>query len=326
MDILSANTPEKLKKAIEKFLQGDYSQEELVKAYNDAQKQAFGIRVIYDALPDVPISIDDPFDSLHSIWKWCEKADRTVDDILYSLGQQTIGKIINQFKKLRDFVPRVHSLVNSELQIKIQNETIAKIDKERKNLTEKKLKQMPGKIPSSSGKPLDILKDITSPLVLQAAVGSEMVIIRMRYEDEAVQSYLSKDPTFEDKLSQQSKVICEVVKKINKLVGSNTPTGKLLDIYYKLKDIPVEQQFNDVGHAYSFRDLYDVIFGNCNNLYASIDTVIKTFEEIQTKAEQKTDRASLKPAGIRRKVLLLVWGCILDLWEKFCRAFFDSQK
>jgi len=79
-----------------------------------------------------------------------------------------------------------------------------------------------------------------------------------------------------------------VLETLNKLADSKTPTGKLLDIFCKLKDIPLQRQFSDVGYAYSPIDLADVIFGNCNRLYTSIDNVIKTFEEIQTKAQQKT--------------------------------------
>ena len=80
------------------------------------------------------------------------------------------------------------------------------------------------------------------------------------------------------------------------MAGNNTSDGKLIDIYCKLRDIPRQQQYDEV--SYSFTDLADIIFGNCNRLYTSVDNVIKTLEEIKTKAKLKTDEThpQKKPA------------------------------
>ncbi len=283
MDTQTINTPEKLHQAIGKFLQSDYSHENLVEIYNDARKCAMRFRGDYSALPALPAHKDNPLDGLQDVMDWCIKSSEVVDDIVFNLERQTISKVINQLKKLRDFASRVLSLVNSKLREQAQKEARAKVENEYKNLNEKasrlKIEEMP----------LSHQIDIAAELNLK-----QHELLRRETED-MVQIYLSKDPTFKDRLSQPHKEICEMFGKINKLAGSNTPTGKLLDIYCKLKDIPLQRQFDAVGYAYSpIDDLTDVICSGCNRLYTSIDTVIKTFEEIQTKAEQHTAREQEK--------------------------------
>lgn len=291
MDIVTANTPAKLYEAISQFLQSDYSQDELVKTYNDARKQANSILVIYPVLPDVPSCINDPLDGLQSIRKWCEEAEKTVDDIVYSLGRQTIRKVISQFKKLRGFASNVLSLVDK----KLQNETRAKYAKKRAQEQARFQAEIDRRLlakQKTSAAASGIKSDVGSPLVLEAQIRADILeetgfilLPEECEENKAVQSYLSKDPTYNDRLSQPHKEICEVVEEINKLISSKTPTGKLLDIYCKLKNIPLQQQYNEIGRVYSLQNLADVILDNCSHLYSSVDNVIKTLENIQAKTE-----------------------------------------
>jgi hypothetical protein len=282
MDTQTINTPEKLHQDIVKFLESNYSHEDLVGTYNDARKCVIRFRGDYSAMPALPACKDNPLDGLQDVMDWCIKSSEIVDNIVFNLERQTIIATISQLKKLRDFPSRVLSIVNSKLKEQAQKEARAKVEKEYKNLNEKELR----------------LKSEKSPLDVMAELYLEEQKILRRETEDAVQIYLSKDLTFKDKLSHlHDEEINEVFETLNKLVGSDTPTGKLIDIYCKLKDIPLQRQFNDVGYAYSLNDLTDVIYSGCNRLYTSVDNVIKTFEEIQTKAEQKADLAKLKPEG-----------------------------
>jgi len=284
MDIKTINTPEQLHQVIVKFLESDYSHEDLVKTYNDARKCIIRFRGDYSALPVLPSFKDNALDGLQEVMEWCIKSSEVVNDIVFNLERETITKIIRQFKKLRDFANRILSLINGKLREQAQKEARAKVEKEYKNLNEK----------ASS------LKIEAMPLVRQAQVIGglqlkEQEILR-RETEETVQIYLSKDPTFKNKLSHlHDEEINEVFETLNKLAGSETPTGKLFDIYCKLKDIPFQRQFDDVGYAYFLNDLTDVICSGCSRLYTSVDNVIKTFEEIQTKAQQEAE-LDKKPA------------------------------
>lgn len=303
MDTQTINTPEKLHQSIVKFLESNYSHEDLVETYNDARKCAIGFRGIYSTLPPLPVCKDNPLDGLQDVMDWCIKSSEVVDDIVFNLERQTIITTISQLKKLRDFPRRILSLVNSKLKEQAQKEVRAKVEKEYKNLNEKALR----------------LKNEEMPLVRQIEVGGELQreaheLLRRETED-IVQNYLSKDTTFKDKLSHlRDEEINEVFETLNKLVGSDTPTGRLLDIYCKLKDISLQRQFDDVGYSYFLDDFTDMICCGCNRLYTSIDTVIKTFEEIQTKAEQKADLDKLKPAetdlGITHPKRGRIWTCV----------------
>jgi hypothetical protein len=246
--------------------------------YEDARKCANGFRVTYPALPTVPARNDDPLDGLQDVMDWCIKSSEVVDDIVSNLERQTIIAVISQLKKLRDFPRRVLSLVNSKLREQAQKEARAKVEKEYKNLNDK-----------VSRLKLEKMLLIDQEKIIGELQLEEQEILR-RETKEIVQTYFSKDPTFKDRLSQLNSEINEMLETLNKLVGSNTPTGKLLDIYCKLKDIPLQQQFDDVGYAYCpIDDFTDVICSGCNRLYTSVDNVIKTFEEIQMKAEQQID-------------------------------------
>ena len=281
MNIQTINTPEKLHQAIVKFLEGDYSNDDLVKTYNDARKCAIGFRGIYSALPALPVYKDNPLDGLQDVMDWCIKSSEVVDNIVSDLNQQTINETIRQLKKLRGFADSVLSLVDTKLKKQAQKEARAKVEKEYKNLNKEASK--------TKGMLLIQHAEVVMKLKLEAHA-----ILRRETKD-AVQIYLSKDPTFKNKISQLNSEINEMLETLNRLVGSNTPTGKLLDIYCKLKDIPLQQQFDDVGYAYSpIDDLTDVICNGCNRLYTSVDNVIKTFEEIQTKAEQQIDETPLQ--------------------------------
>ena len=283
MDIKTINTPEQLHQAIGKFLQSDYSHENLVETYNDALKCVVRFRVDYSLLPALPRK-DDPLDGLQDVMDWCIKSSKVVDDIVFNLERQTISAAIGQFKNLKNIASRVLSLVNSKLREQAQNEAMAKVENEYKNLNEK----------ASRLKVEEML--LTRRVDVVFELQQEQHKLMRRVTEDIVQIYLStKDPTFKDKLSQlHDEEINKAIEALNKLVGSDTPAGKLLDIYCKLKDIPLQRQFNDVGYAYSLDDYTDMICGGCNRLHTSIDTVIKTFEEIQTKAEQKADLASTK--------------------------------
>jgi len=278
MDALKVNTPEELHQAIGKFLQSDYSRENLIVVYEDARKCANRFRVTYSALPKVPTYNNDPLDGLQEIGEWCDKSVKLVDDIASNLEQQTISEVTSQLKKLRGFADSVLSLVDTKLKEQAQKEARAKVEKEYKNLNEEASK--------TNGMLLIQQTEVVMKLELEA-----QAILRRETKD-AVQIYLSKDPTFKNRVSQQANEINKVFERLNKLVGSDTPTGKLLDIYCKLKSIPLQSQFDDVGYAYSpIDDWADVICGGCNRLYTSIDNVIKTFEEIQTKGKLKTGEA-----------------------------------
>jgi len=272
MDIKTINTPEQLHQAIGKFLQSDYSHENLVETYNDARKCAIRFRGDYSALPAVPAFKDNPLDGLQDVMDWCIKSSEVVDDIVFNLERQTISATIRQLKKLKDSVNRALSLVDSELKEQAQKEASAKVENEYKNLSDK----------------LSRLQNDKMPLISQAEVLGELQLehnkLLRRVTEDIVQIYLSKDPTLKDKLSQLHDE--EINKTLVALVGSDTPTGKLLDIYCKLKDIPLQRQFDNVRYTYFINDYTDLICGGCNRLYTSIDTVIKTFEEIQTKVEQ----------------------------------------
>lgn len=261
--------------AIVKFLQSGYSHEDLVKMYNDSRKCVIRLQGDYSALPALPTYKDKPLDGLQDVMDWCVKSIEIVDYIVFNLERQTISKVICQLKKLRDFPSRVLSLVNSKLKEQAQKEARKKAEKEYENLNKK----------------ASVLKIGEMPLVRQAEVIGELQLeeqeILRRVTEETVQIYLSKDPILKDKLSQlHDEEIKKVIETFNKLVGSNTPTGRLLDIYCKLKDIPLQRQFDDVAYAYSLDDFTDVICNECNRLYTSVDNVIEIFEEIQTKAEQ----------------------------------------
>jgi len=274
MDIQTINTPEKLHQAIGQFLQSNYSHETLVKMYDDARKCAFGFRGVYSALPALPACKENPLDGLQDVMDWCNESSKVVDDIVSNLEQQTISETISQFKKLRDFADCVLSLVDNNLKEQAQKEARAKVEREYKNLNEE----------ASKTKKMPLIQQVEAVGKLELEAHE---ILRRETKD-VVQIYLSKDPAFKDKLSQlHDKEVNKAVETLNKLAGSDTSTGKLLDIYCKLKDIPLRRQFEDVGYAYFLDDYTDMICGGCNRLYTSIDTVIKTFGEIQTKAEQK---------------------------------------
>ena len=306
MNIQTINTPEKLHQVIVKFLESNYSHEDLVETYNDIRKCVIRFRGIYSTLPALPACKDNPLDGLQDVMEWCNEASEVIDDIVFNLERQnrTISAIIIQLKKLRDFPSRVLSLLDNKLREQAQNEARAKVEKEYKNLNDK----------------VSRLKLEKMLLIDQAKVVGELQLeereILRRETKEVVQIYLSKDPTFKDRISQLNNEINEVLETLNKLAGSNTPIGKLLDIYCKLKDIPLQRQFDNVGYAYSpINDLTDVICGGCKRLYTSVDNVIKTFEEIQTKAEQKADLASTKesqPAKGTETNLLNYLNCVFD--------------
>jgi len=281
MDIQTINTPEKLHQAIGTFLQSDYSHENLIKMYDDTRKCAIGFRGVYLALPALPAYRDNPLDGLQDVMDWCNESSKVVDDIISNLKQQTISEVISLLKKLRGFADCAISLVDSSLKEQAQKEARAKVEKEYKNLNEE----------ASKTEKMPLLEQITAIGKLQI----ENLMISRRENEDAVQIYLSKAPTFKDRLSQlHDEEVNKAIEALNKLVGSDTSTGKLLDIYCKLKDIPLQRQLDDVGYAYCLNDYTDMICCDCNRLYTSIDTVIKTFEEIQTKAEQKADRTVLK--------------------------------
>jgi hypothetical protein len=278
MTALTANTPEELYQAIGKFLQSNYSRENLVKMYDDARKCAASFRGIYSVLPVLSARKSDPLDGLQYIMDWSKEASKVVDDIASNLEQQTISEVTSQLKKIRGFADSVLSLVDTKLKEQAQKEARAKVEKEYKNLNDK-----------VSRLKLEKMLLIDQENILGELQLEEQEILR-RETKEIVQIYLSKDPTFKDRLSQLNSEINEMLETLNKLVGSNTPTRKLLDIYCKLKDIPLRQQFDDVRYAYCpIDDLTDVICSGCNRLYTSVDNVIKTFEEIQMKAEQQID-------------------------------------
>ena len=276
MDTLKVNTPEELHQAIGEFLQSNYSRENLVKMYDDTRKCATSFRGIYSALPVLSAHKSDPLDGLQYIMDWSREASKVVDDIASNLEQQTISEAISQLKKLRGFADSVLSLVDTKLKEQAQKEARAKVEKEYKNLNEEASK--------TKGMLLIQQAEVVMKLELEA-----QAILRRETKD-AVQIYLSKDPTFKNRVSQHDDEINKVFERLNKLVGSDTPTGKLLDIYCRLKNIPLQSQFDDVGYAYSpIDDWADVICGVCNRLYTSIDNVIKTFKEIQTKANLKIE-------------------------------------
>lgn len=277
MNTLKVNTPEELHQAIGEFLQSNYSRENLVKMYDGTRKCATSFRGIYSVLPVLSACKSDPLDGLQYIMDWSKEASKVVDDIVSDLNQQTINETIRQLKKLRDISSSILSLVNSKLKEQAQKEARAKVEKEYKNLNEE----------ASKTKGMLLIQQTEVVMKIER----EAQAILRRETKDAVQIYLSKDPTFKNRVSQQGNEINKVLERLNKLVGSDTPTGKLLDIYCKLKSIPLQSQFDDVGYAYSpIDDWADVICGGCNRLYTSIDNVIKTFEEIQTKAsvEQET--------------------------------------
>ena len=276
MDAIKVNTPEELHQAIGEFLQSDYSRENLIMVYDDARKSANRFRVTYSALPKVPTYNNDPLDGLQEIGEWCDKSVKLVDDIVSDLNQQTINETVRQLKKLKGFADSTLSLVDTKLKEQAQKEARAKVEKEYKKLNDEASK--------TKGMLLLQREEVVMKLELEA-----QAILRRETED-GVQIYLSKDPTFENRISQQDNEINKVLERLNKLIDGDTPTGKLLDIYCKLKSIPLQRQFDDVGYAYSqIDDWADVISGGCNRLYTSIDNVIKTFEEIKTKAKLKTN-------------------------------------
>ena len=275
MNILEISTPDELHQAIGEFLQSDYSREDLIVIYEETRKCANRFRVTYSTLPKVPTFSNDPLDGLQEIGEWCDKSIKLVDDIVSDLNQQTINVTIRQLKKLKGSADSVLSLVDTKLKEQAQKEARAKVEKEYKKLDEEASK--------TKGMLLIQQAEVVMKIELEARA------ISRRETEDAIQIYLSKDPTFENRLSQLGEETNDVREKINKLVGDNTPAGKLLDVYCKLKNTPLNQQFERVGDAFSFQDLVDVIFGGCNRLYTSIDNVIKTFEEIQTKTKLKTD-------------------------------------
>ncbi|MFZ0033370.1 MAG: hypothetical protein WAK60_00085 [Sedimentisphaerales bacterium] len=335
MDTQTINTPEKLHQAIVKFLESDYSHEDLVETYNAALKCVARFRVDYLALPAL-LRKNDPLDGLQDVMEWCNEASKAVDDIVLNLEKQdrTISAIIAQLKKLRDFASRVLSLVNSKLKEQAQKEARAKVEKEYKNLEEKykesrlKLDNKLKALYAAGGAPLVVEAQTNADLaqVSGELQREEQKILRREIED-IVQIYLSKDPTFKDRISQLNGEINEVLETLNKLVGSDTPAGKLLDIYCKLKDIPLQRQFDNVGDAYSpISDLTDAICGGCNRLYTSIDTVIKTFEEIRTKAEQKKNKGIFKRISYWIYIPILFFAALLTClfylgWLEPIKAF-----
>ena len=279
--INGVNTPEELYQAIGEFLQSDYSRENLVVVYEDTRRSANRFRVNYSALPKVPTDNNNPLDGLQEIREWCDESVKLIDDIVTDLKQRTINKTIRQLKKLRGIADSVLSLVDTKLKEQAQKEARAKVEKEYANLNEEALK--------TEGMLLIQQVEVVGKLELEAHA-----ILRQETKD-AVQIYLSKDPAFKDRVSQLGNEIYEALERLNKLIGSDTSTGKLLDIYCKLKSIPLQRQFDDVGYAYSpIDDWSDVICNGCNRLYTSIDNVIKTFEEIQTKAKLKTNETPIK--------------------------------
>ena len=297
MDTQTINTPENLYQAIVKFLESDYSHEEVKKTYDYACKCVMRFYGYYPLLPTLPDSKGKPLNDLQDIMQWCIEANKAVDDIVSNLKRQTIDKVICQFKKLRGFADKVLSLVDK----KLQNETRAKYAKKRAQeqtriQAEIDRRLLLAKQKASAAAP-DIRLDVGLPLVLETQIRADfwkkkgfILSPEESEENKAVQSYLSKAPTFNDRFSQLDKKIREVIEEINKLISSKTPTGKLLDIYCKLKDIPLEQQYDDVGYAYTSDATFaDVILDNCNRLYTSVDNVIKTLENIQTKIEVKAD-------------------------------------
>lgn len=295
MDTQTINTPENLYQAIVKFLESDYSHEDAEKTYNDARKCVMRFRGYYSSLPTLPACKEKPLDGLQDIMQWCIEANKAVDDIVSNLKRQAIDKIISQFKKLRGFADKVLSLVDK----KLQNETRAKYAKKRAQEQARFQAEIDRRLlaaEKASAAAPGIILDVFSPLVLEAQIRADILketgftlSLEESEENKAVQSYLSKDPAFNDRLSQPHKEICEVVEEINKLISSKMPTGKLLDIYCKLKDIPLKQQYNEIGRVYSFQNLADAILDNCSHLYSSVDNVIKTLENIQTKIEVKAD-------------------------------------
>jgi hypothetical protein len=288
MDIKTINTPEKLHQAISKFLQSDYSHENLVETYNDALKCVARFRVDYLALPTLPRK-DDHLYGLQDVMDWCNKSSKIVDDIISNLGRQTISKVISQLKILRDSVSRVPALVDNKLREQAQNEAWAKVENEYKNLNERASRLNVEEMP------------LTRRVNVFCELQQEQDKLTRRMTEDIVQIYLSKDPTFKDKLSQlHDEKINKAWVEFNKLIGSDTPTGKLFDTYCKLKDIPLQQQYDTVFYAYSLNDYTDMICDGCKRLYTSIDALIKTFEEIQTKAEQKPDLARTKESQLAK--------------------------
>ena len=275
MDTLKVNTLEELHQAIGEFLQSDYSREDIVKVYDDARKCASSFRGIHSALPALPALKSVPLDGLQEIMNWSREASQVVDDMVTGLEQQTISKVINQFKKIKGFADTVLSLVDIKLKEQAQKEARAKVENEYKKLNEEASK--------TQGMSLTQQVEVVGSLELEA-----QEILRRERKD-VVQIYLSKDTTFKNRISQQGNEINKVFERINNLVGSDTQTGKLLDIYCKLKNIPIQRQFDEVGYAYSTIDNWsDVICDECNRLYTSINNAIETFEEIKTKVTQKT--------------------------------------
>lgn len=295
MDTQTINTPENLYQAIVKFLESNYSHEDAEKTYNDARKCVMRFCGYYPLLLTLPACKEKPLDALDglkNIMQWCTEANKAVDDIVSNLKRQTIDKMISQFKKLRGFADKVLSLVDK----KLQNETRAKYAKKRAQEQARFQAEIDRRLlaaQKASAAAPGIRLYVDSPLVLEAQIRADILketgfILSPEESEEnkAVQSYLSKDPTFNDRLSRLDKEIHKVLKEINKLAGNNTSDGKLIDIYCKLRDIPRQQQYDEV--SYSFTDLADIIFGNCNRLYTSVDNVIKTLENIQTKTESET--------------------------------------
>ncbi|GAH53188.1 unnamed protein product, partial [marine sediment metagenome] len=236
MNTLKVNTPEELHQAIGEFLQSNYSRQDLVKMYDDTRKCATSFRGVYLALPVLSARKSDPLDGLQYIMDWSKEASKVVDDIASNLEQQTISEVTSQLKKIRSFADSVLSLVDTKLKEQAQKKARAKVEKEYKNVSDK-----------VSRLKLEKMLLIDQENILGELQLEELEILR-RETKEIVQIYLSKDPTFKDRLSQLNNEINEMLETLNKLVGSNTPTGKLLDIYCKLKDIPLQQQFDDVGY------------------------------------------------------------------------------
>ena len=299
MDTQTINTPEKLRQAIGKFLQSNYSHENLVETCNDAFKCIARLFVDYSELPAFPTHKDNPSENdLREIMDWCNKASKVVDDIVYNLKRQTIDKMISLFKKLRGLADKALSLVDK----KLQDETRAKYEKKKTQEQDRINAEIDRSLKAAQktrGGGSGIRIVVGSPLVCKTQIKADFVkeiaYILPEESDKAVQSYLSKDPTFNDKLSQLKNELNKVFEEINKLAGNNTPDGELIDIYCKLKDIPLEQQYDELH--YSFADTADIILRNCSRFYASIDNVIKTFEDIQKKAEQKADLAEPSTGG-----------------------------
>lgn len=299
MDTQTINTPEKLRQAIAKFLQSNYSHENLVETYKDAFKCLARLWVDYSELPAFPTCKDNPSENdLRDIMDWCDKASKVVDDIVYNLKRQTIDKMISLFKNLRGFADEALSLVDK----KLQNETRAKCEKKKTQEQDRINAEIDRSLKAAQktrGGGSGIRIVVGSPLVCETQIGADFLkdkgYILPEESDKAVQSYLSKDPTFNDKLSQLKNEINKVYEEINKLAGNNTPDGELIDIYCKLKDIPLEQQYDELH--YSFADTADIILGNGNRIYTSIDNVIKTLEEIQIKAGTVQGNKAVKEAN-----------------------------